>query len=328
VLSRFPTTLCLLLLAATFTLAPVSDAGAQASNIRATLKADVKVAGPVIKLGDVVELDYAGHMRDEKLSSFVIGRSPRIGYVELIKLEGLKRTVRQAFPQWHDSIIWSGPDRVQIRSAGRVVAFEDIAQRAGEYLRDRMNNDRRKLTMGVSGHNDSLRLPYGKLSFAPRLNTDFISKKMCVWIDAYVDEVFYRSIPVWFDVEIREEVFQAKHNIENRSTIVDAQFVRVERDITDFFARHVPVEQFERPLLLESALTKGDVLLLDNVRPVPAVIGGRKVSILVTEGGVRLQMQGIARQDGEIGDYVQIKPLHGDQLIKVRVIGKQLVEVI
>lgn len=305
-----------------------STAVAQVSMIKASLKSDVRITGPIIRLGDIVELEHAADKYREQLVPLIIGRAPRMGYVEIVKLGDIKRKLRQAFPQFQYPVIWSGADKVQVRSTGRNIGFDVIAGQAGEYLRDKLSNEHRKLTLGVSTESDFIKLPHGRLSFVPRLNTDFVSKKMCVWMDAHVDGVFYRSIPVWFDVEIREAVYQAKYTIENRSTIVDKQFEQVERNITDFAARHVSAEEFKGPLLLERELTKGEVLLRDNVRPVPAVIGGRKVSILVSEGGVRLKIQGIARRDAEIGDYVKIKPLHSDQLIRVRVIGKQLVEVI
>jgi len=309
-------------------LLPAAQLSAAQAPVIARLMTNVYVDGANIRVGDIAKLESDDDTLTRNLSGLEIIKAPRIGYVKVLELDDVRRVLDKSFPEWRGKIRWQDGDQVQVHSRGRSLHYEDVAERAMQYFIQQMSAEQRKLIVGVRGDGGSIKVPYGKLTWVPRMNTTYVSKKMCVWMDGYVDEQFYRSVPVWLDVAVREKVFLAKHNIQDRSTVIADDFVLSEVDITDLPASHLGARDFDRPLLIKHGIGKGEALLTDNVKQVPAVIGGRKVDIRVTEGGVRIQLQGVAQRDAEMGELLKIKTLHSGQLLTARVIGKQLVEVI
>ncbi|MCW8932930.1 MAG: flagellar basal body P-ring formation chaperone FlgA [Gammaproteobacteria bacterium] len=291
------------------------------------LKKKVNVTKQIIYLNDIAKLSTKGFFSKEKLQNIKIARSPRIGYVKRIKMQDIKILVRKQLPQTYESIKWTGAEHIQVHARGRTIAFDELVKQAKNYLITELNDDEREVFVNVTGKKKNINLPFGKVKFEPRLNSDFLSKRMCVWLDIYVEKQFYRSIPVWLNVEITEPVYVAKYTMQGKSTIVPALFEIKKRNVTDFSGLHVKFKDFKSVLLLQKKMVKNEVLLAKNVKKVPAVIGGRKVTVEVIEGKLRLKLQGVAQQDGEIGDIMKIKTFHSQEVIKAKVIGRQLVQV-
>lgn len=305
-----------------------SSQASGAPTIKIELMSAAKIKGPIVALGDISVLTAKDKEIADRLAAMKLSAAPRIGYVDTVNRNQIDSRIREAFGFQALRVSWAGAERVFVRSLGESFDFSVIKKDALAYLETYLRAENRRVRVAAAGKAQKILLPYGNVSFKPRVNSSFISKRMCVWMDAYVDNTFYRAIPVWTDVEVWEPVYVAKHNISDKTTVTSDDFYTEQRDITDFSAGHFLVRDFDRPRLLVRGMSEGGVLMAANVTDVPAVIGGRKVDIVVREGRVNLRIQGVATSDAEIGDKVRVKTLHGDQLIKARVVGKQLVEVI
>jgi flagellar basal body P-ring formation protein FlgA len=72
-------------------------------------------------------------------------------------------------------------------------------------------------------------------------------------------------------------------------------------------------------------LPQGTVLSGGMLEPLPAVRGGSAVTVIVRGGSIRLTASGIARQDGWVGDMIDVQRTHSHERVRARVIDDKSV---
>ncbi len=92
----------------------------------------------------------------------------------------------------------------------------------------------------------------------------------------------------------------------------DLRLVRME---TTCLQRSVVEQQILVALRTKRIVQPGSILFGDLFEPVPLVLQGDHVKVHVRSGHVRLSVDGVAREDGVLGDYIYVRvPGHGDRL--------------
>jgi flagella basal body P-ring formation protein FlgA len=76
------------------------------------------------------------------------------------------------------------------------------------------------------------------------------------------------------------------------------------------------------------ALAPGDMVLEHDVVAPPAVRNGETVRLKIVAGSVEVSVEGVAAQDGRVGDDIRIVNPSSGRLLRGRVIGPHAVEVI
>ena len=294
-----------------------------------SLKSKIYVDKSIVTLGQVADISGVDADTVRELSALNLGKAPRIGYVSKINRTEIERFLRRQKPELVDKLMWHGENQdVLVRSEGRPYPYKQVENAAIDYLKRSLQGEYDLVKILPVSDGDELRLPAGRVEMTPRINSDYLSKRMCVWADILVDGRFYRSLPIWMDVTIQGDVYIARRDIEANETVIEADFERVSKDITMLNGVALESGTGFAPVLTNKAMKEGDVLFEENTREASLVIRERKVNIIVDENGVRLQIQGIALKDANLGETVDVKPVYSEETLKTKVIGKQLVKII
>jgi len=289
---------------------PYSDA-LLADNVKMILKNTVSMTSNNVMLKDIATVEIT-----------------RIGYVNNITVQQIKRIIERNVRDKNINIFFSGAEKVFIRSRGKSYSYKKLKEIAGAALIKELSSNEREVNYSFSVTPKEVKLPFGELRFETRFNTKTVSKKMCVWVDVYRKNSFYRSIPVWVNLVIYEPVYVARHFIERHSVVSSSDFVVARKNIANLSGKHFSENSFSEELLVKQSMNAGDALRSDNVKIVPAIIAGVVLDVAVNEGAVSIKVKGVARKDAELGEVINVKSLQGGGIIKTKVIGKQLVEVI
>lgn len=304
-----------------------SNLKASDNNLQIKLLPAVSTSAQVVSLSDIAVINSEDSAQVKELGMLEITQAPRIGYISVVKREEVQRALKNKIFE-HAKIDWSGAKQTSIRARGQEYPFSKIADIAQEYLFNQLSKDYRKVKVTPRDLKKNINIPVSNLDLKPRMNSMYLSKKMSVWVDVYSDNKFYRSVPVWLNVDVIEPVYIAKVELQGKNTIVSDYFIQKEMNVAEISGQHLSVDTFTKPLLLLNTVNKGEVLLTRNTMPVPAVIGGKKIDLEVVEGTVKVRLQGIAQQNAEIGDVLRVRIMNGQELIKAIVIAKQLARVI
>ncbi len=288
----------------------------------------VTVSDPIVVLRDVADIKTSDLGLQSQLANLALVKSPRVGYTKEISRMQIQSRIRENLNVDPKRLVWKGADGVRVEIASQKLASPRLLEKAKGFLHAQLNNNSREVRAKTSRIKQDFSLPLGEITLVPRMNSEFISKKMCVWVDVFIDNNFYRSVPVWFDMEVLEDVYVAKFGYRERDVVRPENFKLVRTDVTKISGQHVKSESFKKSVLLLKNLSQGEVLLSRNIKNVPAVIEGKILDLEVSEGSVRLRLKAIAERDAEIGEILKVKVVNGTEFVKARVVGKHVARVI
>ncbi len=288
----------------------------------------VIVSNPFVVLKDVADIKTSDLGARLQLENIALVKSPRVGYSKEISRVQIQSRIRESLNIDPKLLVWKGADSVRVDLASQKLAYPRLLEKAKSFIHAQLNSIGREVKAKTVRIKQDISLPFGKITLVPRMNSEFISKRMCVWVDVFTDNNFYRSVPVWFHMDVLEDVYVAKFRYRERDIIRPENFELVRTDVTKISGQHVKSESFKKSVLLLKNLSQGDVLLSKNIKNVPAVIEGKILDLEVSEGSVRLKLKAIAEKDAEIGEILKVKVLNGKEFVKARVVGKHFARVI
>lgn len=133
-----------------------------------------------------------------------------------------------------------------------------------------------------------------------------------------------KTINVSGKIRALARVYQAARDIKRHSLISPSDFKLVEAELTNGQELLGKLPQNIRSTQL---LKKGKILETDHFQPLPLVMRGNFVNVLVKSDNIIIRMVGIAQKDGWLGDQILIANPSSKEKFQGRVISENLVEV-
>lgn len=125
-------------------------------------------------------------------------------------------------------------------------------------------------------------------------------------------------------IKLFKYVLTAKADIPFNKSLSDDDFNYQLKDVTKLRGTLVDKEIELTNYKTKFSLRKEDVLVLESIEEIPAVKSGDKLVLEVDKGSVKISYEGIARQNGRIGEVIDVLAAN-NELIKAKVISSQKV---
>jgi len=301
------------------------------------LRAGVKVDRSQVRLGDVAYLTTRDLATLRQLMALPMGAAPRPGSPAVLDRETVERWIHAKSGLF--AIRWEGPIEVSVESAASQLPG-DIVVDAAQSALTRWLSERslRAEVRPVSTARD-LVVPAGKptLHVRPIASRALPSKRMLVWVDAWVDDRFVRTTAVSFEVSAWASVPVAVSDVD-RGVTVDpvvrhGALKEREVDLTTLRQGKPAVCAKSRTALAESGqqlrrpLRSGEALTEAHLEPAIAVARGGSAELTARSGDVAIRSRVEVLQDGRPGQTVRVKVPGGSGDVLARVTGPGQVEV-
>ncbi|MDQ0086088.1 flagella basal body P-ring formation protein FlgA [Variovorax boronicumulans] len=311
------------------------------------LRPQVKLDQSSVRLGDVAYLTTRDLPTLRRLMTLPLGPAPRPGSPAVLDRDTIVRwvearsglqTVDSALRVRSSAIRWTGASETEIESAAQQLSGETVVNAARSALLNWLSQRSVRAEVEPVSTVRELFLPPGvpKLRVRPLANQTQPTRRMLVWVDAWVDDRFVRTTAVVFEVSAWAPVAVATTNV-GRGATVDPVVLRGametrEVDLTTLRqgtpraikAGGEPAdgsERFRRPL------RPGEVLTSAHLEATPAVMRGNWAHLLARSGDVSVESRVEVLQDGRPGQVVRVKVPGSSGEVLARVTGPGLVEV-
>lgn len=275
-------------------------------------------------LGDVLHIEGALSATDRQaLQSLTV---PLKGAV--LHNAQVMAAIQRQWPDW--SLSWKGNTRLPIERGYQQVTGEALAEAARTFLNSAITQHYLafEIELAEAAENQLLKSS-ASLSLQASLGKGCqLKSNTCVWVHVVADDgKVLASQVVWFKVAIYDAVLIAKRALSLGKALHKDDFSLEMQDILQI--QGTPVAKFSalQGMQLKQPLQSGDVLLQRTLQPVPDVALGQTIMLQVKQGAIALEAQGIAKQQGYIGDWIKVKPISGTQLVKAKIIARGVVEV-
>lgn len=301
---------------------------ANAHVVELSLKDSVSVSKSQVVLSDVGSIKVDNIRVQQALAEVNLGATPRMGYSKTFSQHDIEKIITRKFPAGLLRVKWAGADKVRISSDGDQHSFEEVASIARDGFMSEMNKFNFSVAINHISEGQAFQLPTGKVEYKYRVNSEFIGQKNCVWVDVFVDNELYRTIPVWINADVRGSVLVAKNSIAGKTEVVSKDFIYKDTRINGKAENYVSLSDLQASSFLVKSLERDEAVLASHLKKMPDVIGGKVINVDITQGNIRIRLQGVARKDAIKGEVLRVVLLHNNEAVMARVVDKQLVNVI
>jgi flagella basal body P-ring formation protein FlgA len=210
------------------------------------------------------------------------------------------------------------PGMFKVDSSARVVvtrkvlhiSVESLIQFASDFLHEGLNQQF-EADYEIQSHASisDFDLPYGTVEFSARPpRSQFLAGRISIYVDIFLDsldEKIKKTVVFPFDVTMATDLLVSRRGIDRYEQIT-ADDVNIKRRV--FNQLRVP------PLILEDLqniranrkILEGTMLTQNMVQPIPRILRGAIVPILVNLNGVSVKTRGVALSDGYIGKEINV----------------------
>ncbi len=149
-----------------------------------------------------------------------------------------------------------------------------------------------------------------------RLNKNFAY----IPVKVYDENNFASSSLLTVRVKLYKKVLMACQKIERNSNLNNAMFTSQLADVTMLNGSPVTEEKLLNDFRTKILVKEGSILFEEMIEPVPLIYKGDKIVIHAGKNGVDISLNGIARQDGCLGDVISVQS--DRKFFKAKIIDK------
>jgi flagella basal body P-ring formation protein FlgA len=297
------------------------------SGIIIQLRSAATVDGEGILLDDLSEIQAEKDALVAKLSKIKIANAPLAGQSRWVHPEEIKQRLKQFGLEAHDyTLCDAAPVKVSRRAA--VVAASKINDAVKAFIWRRAPWHHDQLKIKRLTYHEELTIPAGKVRFevsAPK-HTDWLgpipfSVQVTVDGQAVTRVTAPATIEVWSNVVMAAKPLGKYQPIDAD----DIKVIKVNLSRMPSNAVLDPAQVLGRRA--NRSIAANSVLRSDQVEMPPVVKRGDVVQMIAESSILRVEAKGVARENGAVGDRIQVMNLRSKKIIYAQVLDGQTVEV-
>ncbi len=176
----------------------------------------------------------------------------------------------------------------------------------------------------------SLTLPDGKISYEIINTTDSanITSRDVKRVNILVNNKLQRTLSVPLTIKAYEDVLVAGENISREQPINSARVVFKKINIADKSNFVITKDMMNKEMITKKEFRDGEYIDKRFVRVRPDVTRNTEVRIILnSNNGFQIAIDGIAKTDGTIGEYVTVENKMYNKTYTAKVIGENRVQV-
>lgn len=292
-----------------------------------TLKEEITIASSVVYLRDIAEINGNNKVLFNMLSDVVVIRHPRPGALNVVSRSDIVSYINQKIKDAHKKISWKGKGYTRIYAVGQQIDSNMIKDVASNYLDSVMRDKYSDYEFKLKTELQDITIANGKYTLIPRMKTNRIFRRQCVWVDIEINNRNYQTIPVWYATSAFIKVPILKEDAISNSdvNVNNLEWVNVEVDSIDENIVFKPGTGSR--LVFRKNIKAGEIITKNDVKQASDVMYGQIVQVTSHVGNVAVTVKAIADNDGNIGDVVNVRAMNGTGAIPARVVNKASVMV-
>jgi flagella basal body P-ring formation protein FlgA len=131
---------------------------------------------------------------------------------------------------------------------------------------------------------------------------------------------------VW--IRVFDHVFIADRLLNRRKIVIEEDFHSATREVTSFRGNHISDPGDLVGKRLKRVVARGRIITRDMVEEPPVVQRGDRVQVSLEKGRLHMDLTGVAKQDGWIGDRIRVRNMESRTEFSCLVKGRGAVEIL
>lgn len=212
----------------------------------------------------------------------------------------------------------------------RLISGDELVERAKEFLlaQPSLASERRAYTLDFLNRPNDISVPAGDVSYEYKLPYGIkYGFPTNISVLVFVDGQLYKKTMVRIKIHLFEPVVVAARLLNAKQVIRDED-VRLEKmDITKVGHYYFTDKDKVVGMVLKRVVNTGAMINALMIEKPVIVERMAMVRIVSEHGGIKVEMEGQALQDGREGDIIRVKNIRSNRVVNGRVIDAATVEV-
>lgn len=301
-------------------------ANSQENSVDLLMHENIYIANEIVNVADVLDVRLLDRNTVQALREIIIAKSPIPGYGKTISRNFIKKVLRNFKKGAFLKFNVVGSEKVVINRKSKLIRSEIYINKAEELLSKYLSKKYSDINLEAVGKNKNIFVPDTKIDFI--LMTDNLKKinsRVCAMLEIVSDGKFFSRLPVWFKLTGKYEAYVLHQNITKSSELKKQMLTKTYVDISNTVSRPLVTLDKLNAFVTNKMIRKGQILTHDHLIPKMDVMKGNSVSVIVEVGNVTLFTQAIAKQNGSVGDVVELFNKNNNEVFKGIVINENYV---
>jgi flagella basal body P-ring formation protein FlgA len=146
-------------------------------------------------------------------------------------------------------------------------------------------------------------------------------------VDVYRDGEIVARGQAALEIRCFADLLVPRHKIERHTLLAPELFEPKRCDVTSLSVDMIADPEMLRGYRTKSNLYPGRMVPFSKIEPIPAVELGKPVTIKVGAGRLEVRADGVALENGAVGEMIRVKNTGSNKILTAKVIDEAVVEV-
>ena len=298
-------------------LMPLFACGAE---VAIELRPDVLLNGPQVALSDIAQVTAPDPALQRQLAGLIIGHAPLVGYVDQRSRAELDLQLRSLPLMLGQSIAWRGAALVKMRRASQMLDAGQLVEVARRYLLDHYGAALGDSEIRLDGVLPEIGVPLGELHYAAHLAAPArLHTRMPVWVEVSTSDGHSRAVVVPLLVRAQRDVYVARRELAAGSAVAAADFEVRKEDVAGLQDEALAPGSLAGGGRMRQPLAAGQIATAHQIALQDTILRGDHVRLQTAAAGIAIETGAYAQADGAVGQRIQVRPEHSNEIISARV---------
>ena len=298
-----------------------------AQEIKTTLNLleSVSISEGKIYLADIVDLSDLNEELIQKLETVIVGSAPLPGRSRRV-MKSLILT-RLKIENLEDKVTLSGEDGVEVVREYNSISGSMITELVKQYAHDNFTSEVKEVRIEVLNTPNDIIIPSFNASINFKIPNGIIKPgRSVIHVIVSSESGYSRRIPITINVRTFEDVLISTHQLYRNSEL-KAEDVKVELRETTKAGSHKFITSREdvKSMRLVRGVSMNRILRFEMFRIPPLISRGTQLDLMIITKNLVIRTKGLAREEGQLNDYIEVQPLPYGKRIRAKIIDKMTV---
>ncbi len=218
-------------------------------------------------------------------------------------------------------IVFKGPERVKITTSFIPVKRDSLHELLDEYFENYNKKSRSHFEYDLVSAPSKIKIPEEKTVIKLiRKAKGELRGNQKFSMQIYNGEKLLRSYPFKVYVRQFDSVFVAREKVERSTKLAKSSVNKEWKDVTRVSGEIIRDLSVLKGSMVRQPIVSGRVITHNLFTAIPVVEQGDPVQIESNSGGIQITLNGIAREDGALGDVIRVKNLLSRKIIRAKIV--------
>jgi flagella basal body P-ring formation protein FlgA len=293
------------------------------------LSSKATVPGGKVKLADIAQVQEEDAALKGKIEAVNLGQAPNPGYTRYISKEIIASRLRSQGVD-PSAIRFTGAEGALLTVQSAMISGQELTQLGKEFLKSKLSGLEGDFVVESDRTAADLLVPVGAGITTFNVKWHGVPRALgavVLDLEVLVDDERFTAVPLSFNIRRFAEVLMAVNDIARGETFNAGNTAVVRTEITSVQGNIAQEVKEMAPYVARRDLRAGSVIRAeDGFLPV-VVHKDQAVNVTVKKGALLIRSRGVARQNGALGDTVQVANPDSGRIYRCKVTGPNRVAV-